>query len=128
MYRDIFAPVCHLLQNVLSKTKLSQSIPLHAHMLHTESYTSTYKKKSASVWVNLKIDSIKLDHFPPWLNHKQVYSKINYKLLWPCTHWTCYLTIKGIYYLYYFLMILNTLLNIFLYDQTFQKIIFLSAW
>ena len=82
---------------------------------------STYKNISAPFLVNSTIDSIKLDHLPPWSNHNQVVSNINSKLLLPHTSQKCYLTTKIISYFYSLLVILKIILNISFYNQTFQR-------
>ena len=59
---------------------------------------------------------------PLWLNHNQVDSNINSKLLFPHKRWTCYLSTKVIYYLYSLLVILKILLKVFFWNQTFQRL------
>ena len=116
-----FAPASNMRQKILYKTKLSQYTQLYTHTLHRSSYTSTYDNNSAPDWVDSKIVSIKLSHFPPWLNQKQADSNINSKFLWPRTRLTCYLSINLVYHFYSLLMILNILLNIFFYDKSYQR-------
>ena len=69
----------------------------YTHTIHTSSYTYIKDGISAPVWVNSKIDTIKLDNIPVWPNNNWVNSNIKSKFLSSCKHWTCYIFTKGIY-------------------------------
>ena len=73
---------------------MSQSAHIYTSTLRTSLYTSTYDRISAPVWVDSKINSIKLDHFTPLLNQSQVNSNINSRFLFPRTRQTWSISTK----------------------------------
>ena len=77
--------------------------------------------RTSFIWFGNRFHQV--GSFTPWSNHKQVDSNTNYKFLWLCTRWECYLVTRRIYYWYSKLITLKVILNIFFCAHTFSTLL-----
>ena len=100
---------CHNLQKY-THARFSR----HGTLLNTTTFshcTVFILKYIPSIWIIF-----------PLVDAENSNSNINSRFLWLRTCWTCYIATKVIYYFYSTLVILEVLLNVFLYTHTFSHL------